>query len=217
MTLDEIAIKFNTDKSSKGHFYTKCYENHFKDISKKELKILEIGIQNGFSLKTWKEYFENSQIFGIDLTDMSNLNEDRITTLVCNQRDVSGLKNINDSHGPFDIIIDDGSHRSDDIRISFNCLFPLLKEGGYYVVEDLHTTYWEKKKEQVGWFINENHDTFLNDVGNLIDDVNARGKSGHGNSEFDDIHATEELSWWEKNVESVCAYRSIVFIKKDKL
>ena len=213
-TLDEIAVSYGTDKSSKAHFYTKHYESNFEKLRLSKLKILEIGVQDGFSLKTWKEYFENSDIYGIDLTDLTVFNEDRITVLVGNQSDTNFLLNVNNTYGPFDIIIDDGSHKSNDIRASFNILFPLLKEGGIYVIEDLHTNYWEKKNFIPSWFINEKHTTFIDDIKNLIDSVNSGGKSGYANRDFDESSSMEEMTWWEKNVESISMYRSICFIKK---
>ena len=56
MTLDEIAIKYNTDKSSHFHNYCEKYNMYFSPKRNDELKILELGIQNGYSLKTWKEW-----------------------------------------------------------------------------------------------------------------------------------------------------------------
>jgi hypothetical protein len=212
--LDEIAIECNTDKSSISHNYTESYENHFEKIRFNNLKVLEIGIQNGFSLKMWKEYFENSTIVGIDLTDLSHLKEDRVEIEVGNQSDEYFLRKVSERHGPFDIIIDDGSHKSVDIRKSFYCLFPLLKSGGYYAIEDLHTNYWEKNNITEGWFIDENHDVFVNDIKKFIDYSNSNGKSGYANRALDDTHAFQEMDYWEKNIHSVHSYRSICFVKK---
>jgi hypothetical protein len=213
-TLDEIAIEHKTDKSSISHNYTEHYANHFEKIRFNNLKVLEIGIQNGFSLKMWKEYFENSTIVGIDLTDLTHLKEDRVEIEVGNQSDEDFLKRVSEQYGPFDIIIDDGSHKSIDIRKSFYCLFPLLKNGGYYVVEDLHTNYWERNNITEGWFINENYDTFINDIKLFIDYSNSNGKSGYANRKMDDTHAFQEMNYWEKNIYSVHSYRSICFINK---
>lgn len=212
--LDEIAIECKTDKSSISHNYTESYENHFEKIRFNSMKILEIGIQNGFSLKMWKEYFENSTIVGIDLTNLSHLQEDRIEIATGNQSDEVFLKRVNNQYGPFDIIIDDGSHKSVDIRNSFYCLFPLLKGGGYYVIEDLHTNYWEKNNLVQEWFIDENHNTFINDIKKFIDYSNSNGKSGYANRKLDDTHVFQEMDYWEKNIYSISSYRSICFVKK---
>lgn len=212
MTLNEIALQYKTDKSSAAHNYTAKYDLHFSGIRNEKLKVLEIGIQNGFSLKTWKEYFQNSEIFGIDVVDCSHMDEARIKTIRGSQNDLVFLKNVNDLYGPFDIIIDDGSHISSDMRISFDCLFPLLKPGGIYVVEDLHCCYWPEFREP-------RYD-FMDRLKQLLDCVNSRGKCGLADItkiQEDRFYQSKKLGamdWWEKSIDSVHLYRSIVFIKK---
>ncbi len=215
MTLDEIAIKYNTDKSSKLHNYTARYDVYFSGMRHEKLKILEIGIQSGFSLKTWKEYFQNSKIFGIDIADCSHIDEDRIKTLQGSQNDLSFLKKVNDLYGPFDIIIDDGSHISSDMRISFDFLFPLLKKEGLYVVEDLHCCYWPEFRK--------NSYSFMDRLNELLDCVNSMGKCGladPSNIKEDLFYQSKklgEMNWWEKSIEYIHLFRSIVFIKKSVL
>ena len=66
-SLNQIAIEQKTDKSSLVHNYCEKYELYFDKIRFENLKILEIGVQNGFSLKMWEKYFQNSLIYGIDI------------------------------------------------------------------------------------------------------------------------------------------------------
>lgn len=214
MTLDEIASKYNTDKGSLFHNYTEKYERYFSPLRNEKIRILEIGIQNGYSLKTWKEYFPNAEIFGIDIVDCSHMNEDRVKTLLGSQTDVNFLKMVNEKYGPFDIIIDDGSHYSTDMTISFDVLFPLLKLDGLYVVEDLHCIYWPQFRD--------GGKSFRKRLSRLIGSVNGRGRFGL--SEIKNI-ATDEFfqkrkfgnpNWWDMSVEYLHLYRSIVFIKKYK-
>lgn len=212
MTLDEIALKYKTDKSSEFHNYTEKYERYFSPFRNEKIKILEIGIQNGYSLKTWKEYFSNAEIFGVDIVDCKEMNEDRINTLKGSQSDTIFLKNMNEQYGPFDIIIDDGSHYSSDMTITFESLFPLLKRGGLYVVEDLHCLYWPQFKD--------GGNSFMNRLAKLMGSVNGHGKWGLAeikNSNKDKVFLENKFgkpSWWDKNVEYIHLYRSIVFIKK---
>lgn len=212
-TLDEIALSYNTDKSSMYHNYTKLYDLYFKQIQNEKLCILEIGIDKGYSLKTWKEYFPNSEIVGIDIINLKNLEEERIHIFQGDQGDDKFLKEVNDTYGPFDIIIDDGSHHNDDMKGSFEFLFPLLKAGGLYVVEDLHACYW-------GLSHGTGEPVFIDMLKKLIDDVNSGGKSGVANIERDredgwyNQKRLPPMTWWEKNVEFIHLYRSIVFIKK---
>jgi hypothetical protein len=87
-TLDDIALQYDTDKCSKLHNYTKRYHQYFADLRDKPLRILEIGIQNGYSLKTWKQYFPNALVFGIDIVDCIQMTEERITILQGSQTDL---------------------------------------------------------------------------------------------------------------------------------
>lgn len=214
MTLDEIAIKYSTDKRSELHNYTEKYARHFEPLRNESVKILEIGIQNGYSLKTWKEYFPNAQIFGVDIVDCKHMNEDRITTLMGSQTDREFLKTVTENHGPFDIIIDDGSHYSSDMKISFDFLFPTLVPGGMYVVEDLHCTYWPE--------FSDGGTAFMSRLKCLTDSINGHGKWGLAeiaNTDADHVYQNKqygEADWWDKNVESIIQYRSIVFIQKYK-
>ena len=70
-----------------------------------------------------------------------NLGE-RIAIRQCDQNDKAALWQLNEQSGPFDIIIDDGSHFQEHIFTSFNILWPFLNPGGIYVIEDLATAYW---------------------------------------------------------------------------
>ena len=98
----------------------------------------------GNSLRMWKRYFKQGSITGIDLYDKSALQEDRIHIVKGDQCDALFLQEVTRTYGPFDIIIDDGSHVQSHIIASFEALFPLLPSGGIYVIEDTQTSYWPK-------------------------------------------------------------------------
>ncbi|MDD5165095.1 MAG: class I SAM-dependent methyltransferase [Candidatus Pacebacteria bacterium] len=211
-TLDEIALKYGTDKSSRKHNYTKLYAAYFEALRDKPITILEIGIANGHSLLTWKEYFIKAKLVGADIEDCKELEQERIYTEKGDQSDPAFLAMINKKHGPFDIIIDDGSHRNPDMKASFDCLFPLLKPDGIYVVEDLHMCYWGKTH-------GAGEPVFIDKIKELVDYVNSSGKSGTGNHALDATDAYHlnnktVLSWWEDAIQFMHLYRSIVFIKK---
>jgi len=145
--LNTLAKLCGTDKSG-FHEYTPHYHNHLKHLRFKKIKLLEIGVggydnidYGGNSLRMWKNYFSQGQIFGIDIYDKSNLEEKRIKIFEGNQRDTKFLSDILQIIGNPDIIIDDGSHINEDIIISFQYLFPKLSRGGLYVIEDTQTSY----------------------------------------------------------------------------
>jgi hypothetical protein len=213
MNLDELAIKYQTDKSSKGHYYTRWYEKYFKEISNKELKILEIGVLNGSSIKMWEEYFQNSKIYGLDINDLKSYNTDRINILQGDQSDKSFLEQLSKQHGPFDIVIDDGSHRSSDMRASFNALFPLVKNDGYYIIEDLCTNYFQFNEAN-------SVNRFTTDLKSLVDSVNGNGKTCYGSKlsalrNGDDYYPKlGTFTYMEDAIEFIHFYRGICFIKK---
>lgn len=146
--LDVIARKYPSDK--RLHGYIPHYRRHFHPWRGRRIKLLEIGIgghaekKGGASLRMWKDYFPRAEIFGLDLYDKSYLQEPRITILQGDQNDPDALDAIARRHGPFDIIIDDGSHVSEHIITSYRALFPHVTPGGLYVIEDLYLSYEEK-------------------------------------------------------------------------
>lgn len=146
--LEHIARMHKTDKL--WHGYLGHYRRHFGPYRNARVKLLEIGIgghetkHGGGSLKTWKDYFPNGEIFGLDLYDKSFLQQPRITILRGDQNDPDFLDDLGRRHGPFDIVIDDGSHVSEHIITSFKSLFKHVKADGLYVIEDLYLSYEEK-------------------------------------------------------------------------
>jgi predicted O-methyltransferase YrrM len=102
--------------------------------------ILEIGVYYGGSLKYLSDKFKDGNIYGIDIEDKTQYNEDRIKTYIVNQEDRDALnKFLDETNIEFDIIIDDGGHTMKQHQISISVLFKHLKSGGVYVIEDLHT------------------------------------------------------------------------------
>jgi len=213
MNLDNLALKYQTDKSSKVHYYTRWYEKYFDNIRDKELKILEIGVLHGSSTKMWEEYFPNSDIFGLDILDLKHLDTKRLTTIQGSQSDKYFLRKVIDQYGPFDIIIDDGSHKGSDMRTSFEELFPLLKNDGYYVIEDLCTNYFQFDEHSSAH-------RFTTDLKNLVDSVNGNGKTCYGCKSNaikngDDYYPSKgEFTYIEDAIEFIHFYRGICFIKK---
>lgn len=210
MNLDQLAIAYGTDKSTKVHGFTKKYEQYFEPIRDLPLKLLEIGVQSGASLRMWKQYFPNAQIVGLDYFDVMPMEEERIKIVQGQQNDIKVLEGAL-LNGPFDIIIDDGSHQNPDIMASFEYLFPRMKPGGIYVIEDTTCTYWDKTH-------NVGPNTTMAKMKQLVDDVNSGGKTGIGDIRKDSQdpvfkeRGMGKMTWWERNVSFVHFYRSIVFI-----
>lgn len=148
--LTTLAKIYKTDKWG-YHYYTPVYQQWFGALRHTPIKLLEIGVggyakprHGGDSLRMWKRYFYKGSITGIDLYDKSALQESRLKIYQGDQTDPAFLKNVSAAEGPFDIIIDDGSHVNSHILKSFETLFPLMPPGGIYVIEDTQTSYWSK-------------------------------------------------------------------------
>jgi hypothetical protein len=206
--LNKLALIWGSDKWG-AHWYTQHYHYHFKALRNLKLNVLEIGIggyddtmQGGKSLLTWKAYFKKSKIFGIDLYDKSFLNDNRITTFKGSQIDKPFLKEVCNSIGNIDIIIDDGSHINSHIIESFLFLFPQLNQNGIYVVEDLETSY---HPEYGGDSKNlQNPNTAINFFKALADCLN---HSERIDSDF-------SPSYLDKNIIGVHFYHNMVFVQK---
>lgn len=147
-SLEELSHRYRTDKHD-AHFYLQHYDHHFTSRRSTPVTLLEIGVggdddpnAGGESLRMWREYFPDGRIIGVDRFEKRLELEDRITVLHGDQRDGSFLHTVGLDWGPFDIVIDDGSHVCSDVIHAFQALFPYLKEQGVYVIEDLQTSYW---------------------------------------------------------------------------
>lgn len=142
MEIYNLFIKHNTDKGSNqhgsSHGYSFVYEKYFQPLKNESIKLLEIGIANGGSLKSWYVYFQKAEIIGIDINESKHIENDRIKTFKGHQGIRGHLRKfINEFGGDFDVIIDDGSHFNNDISTSLGHLYPYLKSGGLYFIEDL--------------------------------------------------------------------------------
>jgi len=148
-TLEELANKHNTDKGYK-HRYISTYNKYFNKFRDKEINLLELGISQGSSLLMWREFFTKARIMGLDIFEgdhyegkvekiKKKLHDNGIEFVVGSQTDLDVINEINErfNYKRFDIIIDDASHRPYDQQISMIFLMPWLKDGGYYVIEDL--------------------------------------------------------------------------------
>jgi hypothetical protein len=159
MKISELLLKYKTDKNYGtikniykdlytwelsdnpepyiGHTYGDSYDEIFKKFDiLSNLNFLEIGIQKGGSLLAWKDYFINSNIYGVDIVDCI-LDEYRksdfnyIISDVKSEHVKNSLKDVT-----FDIIIDDGSHYLTDVLFVVSNFINKLNPGGVLIIED---------------------------------------------------------------------------------
>ena len=128
----------------KWHHYLPLYERYFGPFRGKPVRMLEIGVFKGGSLDMWRRWFGPELIlFGIDIDpDCAKFDGMSGQVRIGSQDDPKFLRNVVDEMGGIDLVLDDGSHQSAHIRRSFDVLFPLLNDGGIYMVEDVHADYW---------------------------------------------------------------------------
>jgi len=146
--LTRLAIRHGTDKWG-GHFYTPVHHQLFAHLRDRPVRLLEIGIGGyqfarvgGASLAMWADYFPHGHILGINVCAKTLELGPRVSVRQGSQDDAAFLARMSAEHGPFDIIIDDGSHVPAHVIATFNVLFPLLADDGLYVIEDMQTTFW---------------------------------------------------------------------------
>jgi demethylmacrocin O-methyltransferase len=207
-SLSELAVLFGSDKWG-GHWYTPYYQRYFEPYRELAVKVLEIGVGGynspnlgGESLRMWKHYFRRGLIYGLDIFEKPHLAESRLHVLQGDQGDERFLDSMASRIGPFDIVIDDGSHFSHHVITSFNALFPHVRPGGLYVIEDLQTSYWP------GWGGNADpsaQGTSMAMIKSLLDGLNHQEQM----RESDHKPSTAELT-----VTGVHVHHNLAFIEK---
>jgi hypothetical protein len=130
-----------TDKGPGQHNYTELYERLFFPWQDEPITIMEIGIAAGGSLAMWQEYFPKARIVAVDILPKPQFDNPRVTTLVGDQANRADLRAaIAAAGGEIDILIDDGGHTMEQQQVSLGYLFRHVRPGGYYVIEDVHTS-----------------------------------------------------------------------------
>jgi hypothetical protein len=146
--LKQVFLNHTEKVSDKWTLYINEWDRIFSPYRDLPIDLFEIGIQNGGSLEIWAKYFTNAKnIIGCDIDEKCrelSFTDPRIEFYVGDANINEIQEKVLESAPKYDIIIDDGSHRSSDVIRSFCRYYPYLKYDGIYVIEDLHTSYWEE-------------------------------------------------------------------------
>lgn len=199
-TLDQIGVENGTDKSSLHHGYLNYYESLFSKYKQKKITLVEVGVQFGYSINTWLEYFKYALIHGVDIATDYNSNNPRYTFWKGDQRDRGFWSGFVNAIKTVDIVIDDGCHQGDAQKATFECLWPILNPNGIYIVEDWFTTYDPHFKSSMSgteW------------LSGVIGDLNWNAKSYYGKP-------TQEVkvSDYEKSLGEIILRKGLVIIRK---
>lgn len=165
-TIEQLFAENKGRVCHKWMHYLPVYDRFFAAYKNKPINILEVGVSHGGALEIYSDYFHpESNIVGVDIEPLcKSIEGGNIKIFTGSQSDRQFMESI---PFEFDIIIDDGSHLQSDIKETFNIMFPKLKTGGLYFVEDLHTAYWADYGGGL-----RRQGTFIEDTKWMIDDVN---------------------------------------------
>jgi hypothetical protein len=154
----------------KWHHYFPAYERHFGPWRNKSLFFLEVGVMGGGSLAMWRRFFGPLAIVvGIDInSECARLAPSGVEVRIGDQSDPAFLQGLCDEFGPPDVVLDDGSHRMEDLWNTFSFLYPRMGKNAVYAVEDLQTCYWP---EYGGGVLQQ--DSFINRAKGLVDELHA--------------------------------------------
>ena len=164
----QIFVNNKDNVVHKWHHYLPIYDRYFSPFRGKKIRFLEIGVSLGGSLQMWRKYLgDDAIIFGIDNNEVCRKYDGQAAQVrIGSQDDPAFLRDVVDEMGGVDVVLDDGSHQMQHIRASLEYLFPRLSEGGIYMIEDLHTAYWEYYRG--GYSAPDN---FFGYVGELMHDM----------------------------------------------
>ena len=194
-----------TDEKSlyKMKHYPEIYNELLANWQGRAVSFLEIGVFKGGSLRMWRDFFsENSKMTFLNIDPACKALEIQgVEILIGNQEDTNFLQKVIKSKGPFDLIVDDGSHFMSQQITSFQHLWPALNDKGIYVVEDTHTSYWPGFE---GGYKNPN--SFVEFAKDLIDKMHSWYREDDPNFPFDPL---------AREIGSISFYDSMIVIKKD--
>lgn len=193
----EIADLFYAHRGrpiNKWTHYLAHYDRFFSRFRNTPVKMLEIGVFEGGSLELWRKYLgSQATVFGVDIDSACAKKVDAPNQVrIGSQDDPDFLRSVVDEMGGVDLVLDDGSHKGSHIIISFRALFPLLTDGGLYVIEDMHDDYTE--------FPGTQRNQSLKFVKRLIDDMhcNFHGLPAQESPHVGGLHLFDSMAFIEK-------------------
>lgn len=139
--LTEIGLRTGTDKAI-YHSFTEHYDDVFALYDNP--RILEIGVYNFSSIAMYLEYYDNPYVVGMDIQHKGQYFSDKWKFVQGDQTNVEDLSRCVIGEDPFDIILDDGGHTMKQQQITFGYLIDFVKPGGFFILEDLHTSLWSE-------------------------------------------------------------------------
>ena len=149
---------------NKPMWFLEVYDELFSEFKNKKVTVMEIGVCRGGSIKIWEQYFIKGKIIGVESGVEAQVSEHSFGERV-------SIKNVDQTdpilaEEEYDIIIDDGGHTMKQQICSFEMLFPKVKKGGMYIIEDLETSYIER--------YNDYHTRTTEFLKSMVDNLNTK-------------------------------------------
>lgn len=215
--LDAVALTRGTDKASDGHNYTAIYDPLFTPFRQDTFNFLEIGIYHGDSIRMWRDWFPNATIYCIDIRkkwiNMLILSKQGCERIVWDKVDQSDEQQLTEyaKKGPWRVVVDDGSHVSSHQKLTFDILWDQVEPGGYYIIEDTHTSYFEEVWRTI--FI-DCDETLAQRMLRLADEVSG---ASYTRGEYNNLlirKNNEALTSHQRDVEYIQFRMGLIIIKK---
>jgi 23S rRNA U2552 (ribose-2'-O)-methylase RlmE/FtsJ len=199
----ERYFRANTgNRIHKWMHYFDIYDRHFSPFRGKKITVLEFGVQHGGSLQMWRKYFgKSARIIGVDI-DPRCLEARRpgIEVFIGDQEDREFLRTLRERIGTVDVLIEDGGHTMPQQINTFEEFWPAISDGGVFLIEDLHTSYW---KRFGGGYLNPA--SFIEYAKRLIDQQNA------WHAEPDSVLVVDDYT---RSIRGMHTYDSIIVFDK---
>lgn len=193
-TLDSICVRNGADKGSthhvNGHDYARHYDFAFDSIRNNPIKIVEVGVGSAESIQSWLDYFPKAQVFGVDIVHDTNVWNTPGEKPAPRYTFVTGDQSSEDfwiafvaKHGSdWDVFIEDGSHMIWHVIPCFKFMWPHVKSGGYYCVEDTGVCYGAGSV-----FLNAEFPTHAQWISSMVDEMH------QGRGDIDSFYLAREL------------------------
>ncbi len=182
--------------------YFPIYQRHLSRFRGRPCHVLEIGVYRAGGLKMLSHYLgPQAYLVGVDIDEAAQTAAGPgYFVEIGDQADPQFLRGVAEKHGPFDVIVDDGGHTMRQQVTSVQTLFPLLADGGTYIVEDCHTSYWPEYADQ-----EPGEPTFLEWTKGRVDDLHAY--------HFSKSQAL--VTPWQTDLAGLHIYDSVVVMDKE--
>ena len=178
--LKKLMDLYGSDKGGRNnhHNYAQYYSEIFSNKKDKIQNFLEIGLGSNnpevpsnmgldgkplASLRAWRDYFKNANIYGADIDKNILKNEERIKTFYVDQTDPTTIKEMFRDIGisKFDIILEDGLHEYNANICFFENAIDFLARDGVYIIEDV---YYKDQEKFIKYFEKKSYNFSIIDI-----------------------------------------------------